>query len=351
MSPPKLLTRDEFRRAVIARDGHRCVSCGRTDGPLDAHHIMDRKLFRNGGYYVENGATLCDPTCHMKAETTELSVEDVRRMAGITTIVLPEHLYDDGTKYDKWGNPILPSGMRLMGEMMADESVRRVLAPVMDRFTYHVRAPRTFHLPWSPGKTTDDRVLTDLSGFEGRDVVVTVKMDGENTSIYGKDGFVHARSVEHMSPHPSRDRVKALASMVGPELPYGWRVTGENITAKHSIHYTHLAEGPAWYFNVFNVWTDLNVCLPWDEVAEWATLLDLPTVPVLYRGIWDEKLVRGLFTGTFEGDPMEGYVVRISDGFPLRDYSRVVGKYVRAGHVTSSQHWRHEMPVFNRPGA
>lgn len=350
MSPPKLLTRDEFRRAVFARDGDRCVSCGRTDGPLDAHHIMERRLFRDGGYYLANGATLCDPTCHMKAESTELSVEDVRRMAGITTVVLPEHLYPD-TTYDKWGNPILPNGMRLKGELLADESVRRVLAPVMDRFTPHVKAPRTFHLPWSPGKTKDDRVLTDLSGFEGREVVVTVKMDGENTSIYGKDGFIHARSVEPMSPHPSRDRVKALAAMVGSELPEGWRLTGENITAKHSIHYTHLAEGPAWYFNVFNMWTDLNVCLSWDEVVEWATLLDLPTVPVLYRGVWDEKVVRGLFTGTFEGDPMEGYVVRIADGFPLRDYSRVVGKYVRAGHVTSSHHWRFEMPVFNSPGA
>jgi hypothetical protein len=311
---------------------------------------MERRLFQDGGYYLDNGATLCDPTCHMKAEATELSVEDVRRMAKITAVVLPDHLYPD-TRYDKWGNPILPNGMRLKGELMGDASVRRVLAPKMDLFSPHVKAPRTYHLPWSPGKTKDDRVLTDLSGFEGQDVVVTVKMDGENTSIYGTDGFVHARSVEPMSPHPSRDRVKALAARIGSELPEGWRVTGENITAKHSIHYQNLPGGPDWYFNVFNVWTDLNVCLSWDEVMEWVALLDLPTVPVLYRGIWDEKLIRGLFTGTYEGDPMEGYVVRVASGFALRDYSTKVGKYVRAGHVTSSQHWRYEMPVFNRPGA
>lgn len=351
MQTQRLLTRIAFREAVLARDGDKCVSCGAVGVPLNAHHILERRLFLDGGYYLDNGATLCDPTCHMKAESTELSVEDVRRMAGITTVVLPDHLYQDGTVYDKWGNPILPNGLRLKGELLADESVRRVLAPVMDLFTPHVKAPRTYHLPWSPGKTRDDRVLADLTGFEGREVVVTVKMDGENTSIYGKDGFVHARSVEPLSPHPSRDRVKALAAMVGSELHESWRLTGENITAKHSIHYTHLAENPAWYFNVFNLWTDLNVCLPWDEVVEWATLLDLPTVPVLYRGIWDEKIVRGLFAGTFEGDPMEGYVVRVTDGFPLRDYARVVGKYVRAGHVTSSNHWRSEMPVFNSPGA
>lgn len=346
----KLLTRDEFRRSVFARDRNRCVSCGATRVPLDAHHIIERRLFRDGGYYLNNGATLCDPTCHMKAETTELSVEDVRRMAGITSVVLPDHLYPD-TTYDKWGNPILPNGMRLKGELMADESVRKVLAPVMDRFTPHVKAPRTYHLPWSPGQTKDDRVLSDLSGFEGRRVVVTAKMDGENTSIYGKDGFVHARSVEPMSPHPSRDRVKALAATIGSELPEGWRITGENITAKHSIHYQNLAREDVWYLNLFNVWTDLNVCLSWGEVEEWAALLAIPTVPVLYRGVWDQKVVKDLFTATYRGDPMEGYVVRIEDGFPLRDYHRVVGKYVRAGHVTSSHHWRYEVPVFNHPGA
>lgn len=62
----KLLTRDEFRRAVFARDGYRCAACGARPSDialvvdLDAHHIMERRLFPDGGYYLDNGATLCD---------------------------------------------------------------------------------------------------------------------------------------------------------------------------------------------------------------------------------------------------------------------------------------------------
>ena len=57
--------------------------------------------------------------------------------------------------------------------------------------TSYVKYPRTPHLPWSPGATADDRVHTDLAGLEGREIVVTEKLDGENTTIY-RD-HVHAR--------------------------------------------------------------------------------------------------------------------------------------------------------------
>lgn len=52
--------------------------------------------------------------------------------------------------------------------------------------------PRTAHLPWSPGATSDDVRIADLSGLTGREVVVTEKLDGENTTLYA-DGL-HARS-------------------------------------------------------------------------------------------------------------------------------------------------------------
>lgn len=46
----------------------------------------------------------------------------------------------------------------------------------MKRYKY----PRTYHLSSSPGKTSDDKVISDMSEFEGKEVVVTEKMDGEN---------------------------------------------------------------------------------------------------------------------------------------------------------------------------
>src|SRR5271168_2324564 len=101
-----LLTRDAFREAVFARDGHGCVTCGMTG--QDAHHIIERRLFPDGGYYLDNGATLCEKH-HILAEQTILTCEEIRESAGIKTIILPPHLYSD-QRYEKWGNPIMPNG-------------------------------------------------------------------------------------------------------------------------------------------------------------------------------------------------------------------------------------------------
>lgn len=55
-----LLDRDSFRNGVLLRDGHKCVACGASGVRLDAHHIIERRLWDDGGYYLDNGATLCD---------------------------------------------------------------------------------------------------------------------------------------------------------------------------------------------------------------------------------------------------------------------------------------------------
>ena len=78
--------------------------------------------------------------------------------------------------------------------------------------------PRTPHLPWSPGATSDDVRVGDLSGLTGRDVVVTEKLDGENTTLY-RDGL-HARSLDS-GHHPSRAWVKALHGRVAQGDPSG----------------------------------------------------------------------------------------------------------------------------------
>lgn len=93
-----------------------------------------------------------------------------------------------------------------------------------------VHYPRTPHLPWSPGASSDDVRVGDLSGLAGREVVVTEKLDGENTTLYA-DGL-HARSLDS-AHHPSRAWVKALQGRIGPAIPQGWRVCGENLYARH----------------------------------------------------------------------------------------------------------------------
>ena len=340
-----LLTRDEFRTQVFARDGHRCVICGNEarDGVrLDAHHIIERRLWTDGGYYLDNGATLCDHGnssgfpmgCHSNAETTELSVEAVRIAAKIEKIVLPEDMYADHV-YDKWGNIVLDNGKRTKGPLFNDESVQKILKhhpDFADLFVEYVKYPRTYHLPWSPGKTEDDRTLKDTAVFAGRRVIITRKMDGENFSGY--TNYCHARSVDGRS-HYTRDWAKNFWMQRSYELPEGWRVCAENLYAVHSIRYAALPG----YLLGFGIWNDRNQCLGWDETVEWFTLLDMPTVPVLFDGIWDEEAVKKLYNEKTDRDVHEGYVVRLADAFEYRDFKTSVAKFVRANHVATQKHW------------
>jgi hypothetical protein len=339
MAEPKLLTRDNFREGVFLRDGHKCVFCGITaaqtpEGKLDAHHILERRLWPDGGYYLENGATVCE-LHHLLCEKTFYSVEDVRQAAGITKIVVPPHFYPDH-QYDKWGNPVLADGRRAKGELFFDESVQKVLAAggALDLFTSYVKYERTFHLPWSPGKQDDDKALKDCSQFEGRRVVITKKMDGENTTAYS-DGHIHARSIDSRGGEDRAWVKKFLIENVCFNLPEGWRVCGENLWAEHSIHYTALPS----YFMCFSIWDAKNRCLRWDDTIVWCELLGLTPVPVLYDGMWDEKTVRDIEKSLdFEKD--EGYVVRIAGEFSYGDFRKSVAKFVRANHVQTQKHWR-----------
>lgn len=70
-----------------------------------------------------------------------------------------------------------------------------------------MKYPRTMHLPWSRGYTDDDKILRATDHFAGQEVVITEKMDGENTTMY--PDFIHARSLDSKD-HPSRHYVKTL---------------------------------------------------------------------------------------------------------------------------------------------
>jgi len=167
-----MLTREQFRTQVFARDNNQCVICGKPS--QDAHHIIERRLWDNGGYHIDNGASLC-ADCHMKAEQTIISCKEIRKAAGIKTILLPPHFYSD-TRYDKWGNIILPDGRRLKGELFFDESVQKILksCDLLDFFCKYVKYPRTYHLPWSKGFTKYDRIVKNTKQFEGFTMIISM---------------------------------------------------------------------------------------------------------------------------------------------------------------------------------
>lgn len=202
--------------------------------------------------------------------------------------------------------------------------------------------PRTAHLPWSPGATSDDVRIADLSGLTGREVVVTEKLDGENTTLYA-DGL-HARSLDS-AHHPSRGWVKALQGRIGARIPEGWRVCGENMFARHSIAY----DGLESFFYGFSVW-DGEHCLDWDRTVAFLRDLGIPVPPVLWRGVFDARAEKALRALKLDTGRQEGYVVRPADGFGAADFGRRVAKWVRPGHVRTDTHWMHASVVENGLG-
>ena len=322
-----LLTRDNFRNSIFKRDKYNCVVCGAQ--ALDAHHIMERRLFNDGGYYIDNGSSLCEAH-HIEAEKTIISTESLRSLSGIKRVVLPEHLYDDQI-YDKWGNIILPNGQRLKGELFYDESVQKILSEVLYLFTHYVKYPRTYHLPWSLGMHNDDRMHNSTEQWKDKRVIITIKIDGENTTLY--NDHIHARSLDSRN-HPSRNWVKNFWSSFAHEIPEGWRICGENLYAKHSIGYDNLKS----YFMGFSIWNDKNICLDWNETLDWFSLLGIIPVEVIYEGEYNEEKIKYIHKN-MNFDIYEGYVLRVQDRFSYGDFNKYVGKFVRPEHIKTTKHW------------
>lgn len=202
-----------------------------------------------------------------------------------------------------------------------------------------VKYPRTFHLPWSEGATNDDKVVQNVDYLNGMEVVVTLKMDGENTTLY-RDGL-HARSLDS-AHHESRSWVKGFHAGIASRIEENTRICGENMFAQHSIPYNNLES----YFLGFAVWRK-DTCWGWANTLHYFEGLGITPVPVLYRGPFNEKLFREMWHPEMS-KIHEGYVVRPVDPFTAEKFNQVVLKYVRKGHVTTDEHWKDKPVVPNK---
>lgn len=81
-----------------------------------------------------------------------------------------------------------------------------------------------------------------------------------------------------------------------------------------------------------------NECLSWDDTVEYCQILGVEMVPVIYDGIYDEKVIKDLYSSE-KYDIQEGYVVRLADSFHFKDFEKAVGKFVRKNHVQTTAHW------------
>lgn len=189
--------------------------------------------------------------------------------------------------------------------------------------------PSTPHLQTSPGFDKND-IRGELASYVDY-VIVTEKMDGENTSLYS-DGYVHARSVLGTGKE-YQDWAVAKWRSVCHLLRPGWRICAENLYAEHSIRYENLKS----YLMMFAVYDQNNYSRCWNEVEDDSITLGIPTVPVL----WDGRLkdFPPDFHKTLDLTKQEGYVIRNLNSFHQDQFKENVAKWVRPNHITTDTHW------------
>lgn len=318
------LNETSFRDAVLSRDGGRCVICG--DSAWRVEDIMDRRLWDDGDLHPDNGVTLCDAHA-TECRATRIDLETLRNAAAVSPCIPPQ-LYAM-QRYDRWGNPVLKDGRRARGELFFDPDVQRTLqdAGLLDIFSHWVKYPRTYLLPWSESSNEGERDIGTTEQFVGRRVVLTEKMDGENITLY-RD-FMHTRSVE-THRHASREWMERRWQDIRDRIPPDWRICGEYVFATHTIEYANLPS----YFLGFSVWNAQNVCLDWDATRAFLDALGLACVPVLYDGPFDLAHLDEVWR-RHGGPHSEGYVMRVADEIPYRDFRRLAGKFIRADYRQS----------------
>ena len=198
--------------------------------------------------------------------------------------------------------------------------------------------PRTPHLPWSEQVSSDDKRLSSDDIFVGKEVVVTEKMDGENTSMYSD--YIHARSLDSGN-HESRNWVKNFWGQIRYLIPDGCRVCGENLFAKHSIFYNDLTG----YFLGFSYWCS-DECNSWDRTLQIFSDIGIEPVRCIYRGVYDLDRIHSAWDRL--GHESEGYVIRLADGFSYDSFGKSVAKFVRKNHVQTDEHWKNIRMIPNR---
>lgn len=207
----------------------------------------------------------------------------------------------------------------------------------------NTKYPRTYHLPWSPGTTSDDRKLSGnwFDAYRGKEIVISEKCDGENLAINHYDCFARSHGAPTRSPWSRNIWDKdGLLWQVKDKIGETETVYGENLFGEHSIHYDRLTA----YWHIFAV-TNGVVWYSWDDVKLVAEILKQPTVPELWRGVIESEDQLRVLVDKFVNEPSkygekrEGVVIRIADEFPIDEFSTHVCKWVRPNHVQTDEHW------------
>ena len=111
--------------------------------------------------------------------------------------------------------------------------------------------------------------------------------------------------------------------------------------AIHSIIYENLTS----CFYLFGARYE-NTWASWDDIELYAAILDIPTVPVLFRGVFtsenelkDYVIDLAKQKSSLSGE-REGVVIRVTDSFEDENFSTYLQKFVRSNHVRTDEHWQ-----------
>lgn len=202
--------------------------------------------------------------------------------------------------------------------------------------TEQVKYPRTSHLPFSPGATSDDKWASDeCLNFlmdSANELIVTEKMDGSNYTMTRNHAF--GRSVDANSNHWDNSH-KSIWAQIRFDIPEGWRISGENMYARKSVSYDDLPG----VFTIFGIWDDNDNLLSWDDTVEWAGMLGLSHVDLLYRGFNFKDAVK-TWGSTHDTETSVGFALRSAAKIETGIFSERVAKWVRADHVRTAGDWR-----------
>ncbi|MCD1126225.1 RNA ligase family protein [Jinshanibacter sp. LJY008] len=208
---------------------------------------------------------------------------------------------------------------------------------------------RTYHYPFSPGTTSDDRInhqwWCDIEKISK--LIHTEKLDGENNCLnkYGVFARSHAAPTQSAWTRQIRQRWQLIKDDLGDI-----EIFGENLYAIHSIEYHKLED----YFFVFAV-RHKDMWLSWEEVGFYAGLFDFPRIPqldiveatseaefsrLIIQQAGQDSHFESWDTHSHQRCSMEGVVTRNSDAYPVADFSHNVFKYVRKNHVKTDLHWK-----------
>lgn len=122
---------------------------------------------------------------------------------------------------------------------------------------------RTYHLPFSPGRGKDDKVLNSVNHLLKKDLIFTEKLDVSNICLC-KEG-VFSRSHSQFAKHQSFDMLKQLYFNIKNEIPDNYLFYGEWLYAVHSIKYTKL---PSYLGCSFNFQAARRPASTWSHCLE-----------------------------------------------------------------------------------